>query len=54
VKAEVIYFPKKCPHCGREMFHVKRLSAEFLECRGNEDCPFDGGLGNYVYAWRYQ
>jgi NAD-dependent DNA ligase len=38
-KAEVIYFPKPCPHCKDMLFRVEKMSAAWSECR-NAKCPF--------------
>jgi hypothetical protein len=36
---EVIYFPKKCPHCKEILFPVKKMYNSWLECR-NQECPY--------------
>lgn len=51
---EVVYFPKKCPHCRTVLATHKKFSGFWMECE-NDRCPVfvrednTGGESRYTY-----
>lgn len=52
---EVVYFPKKCPHCGNVLTLVKKMYSQWMQC-DNDACPDfvpednTGGEHRYFFA----